>query len=198
MVAIGITGAATGITIITTIMISSLSVTLASQVGGAGAGVRGGAGATRTTTVMAIRTTAMATEVMAGMAMDRTEAMAEATDTATTDLAATPEWPNCSAVSPGPAIIMAPLMESWGPRPGEPFALMSATMVTQVDLRLTGSQDCDEELTDSRQSIIRLFGWLTGGNSQGARGEPPVSYFRQHSCVLGEIATVDTPEIAFF
>ena len=93
---------------------SSLSMTSAFRGGGVGAGVHGGAaagaGATHT---------------------DITAATVPAMDTA---IAVDLEWPSYNAGSLGPAITMAPSMESWGLGLEEQFGPTSATVDTKADL----------------------------------------------------------------
>ena len=131
MAAIGTTGVATGIIIIT--MTSSLSVTLAFH--GGGVGVRGDI--LTGITAMGILTTAMVMVVMATdtvtTAMVATEIITAKASLGTgTDPARDQEWPSCNVDSPAPAITMAPWMESWDRKRVGQFALTSAPTDTQT------------------------------------------------------------------
>ena len=111
-------------------MISSLLVPSAFRGGGVGAGIRGGAGAGATHT----DTTAATVPVM-----DMADTTAATTTAATvpvmdTAVAVDLEWPSYSAGSLGPAITMAPSMESWGLRLEERYGPTSATVDTKADL----------------------------------------------------------------
>ena len=145
VVVIGTTGTAIGVIIIMIIMTSSSSAASAFRRGGAGdihTDITAMGTRTITTGTAEAMGTVAATDTVATAMVATDIIMAKARLDTGTDPAPDQGWPSCNADLPGPAIMVAPLMESWGHKRAEQFELTSVTTDTQADPALRA--DCDE------------------------------------------------------